>query len=237
MHTEHECLVSLFKPEDLIADVFAGVGPFAIQAAKKGCAVLGNDLNPSSAKYFLKNVEDNRVGLIHPYLHFESLLMDFFGQVTNLVRVSCEDGRDFIRSSMARAYDQPFPAYTGPKVSKMQEQRERKQLYTKAKGKSIPSPAAKPARKMISHFVMNLPDSAITFLDAFRGLLVDDGSRDLAEVYHQMPMIHCYCFTRELDFECAERDIRQVRIRVSRLDWLLLTPLLESGRADGPPTT
>jgi tRNA (guanine37-N1)-methyltransferase len=61
LHTEHERLVSLFKPQDVIVDVFAGVGPFAIPAAKKGCAVLGNDLNPNGAKYLLKNVEDNKV--------------------------------------------------------------------------------------------------------------------------------------------------------------------------------
>lgn len=61
MHTEHERLVQLFRPEEVIADVFAGVGPFAVPAAKKGCAVLGNDLNPNSAKYLLKNVQDNRV--------------------------------------------------------------------------------------------------------------------------------------------------------------------------------
>ena len=63
LHTEHERLVSLFKPEDVVADVFAGVGPFVIPAAKRGCAVLANDLNPNSAKYLLKNVENNRVGL------------------------------------------------------------------------------------------------------------------------------------------------------------------------------
>jgi tRNA (guanine37-N1)-methyltransferase len=53
--------VQLFTPDDVIVDVFAGVGPFAIPAAKKGCAVLANDLNPSSARYLLKNVQDNRV--------------------------------------------------------------------------------------------------------------------------------------------------------------------------------
>ena len=54
----------MFKPDDVIADVFAGVGPFAVPAAKKGCAVLGNDLNPNSAKYLTQNVEDNRVSSI-----------------------------------------------------------------------------------------------------------------------------------------------------------------------------
>lgn len=61
MHTEHERLVQTFKPEEAIADVFAGVGPFAIPAAKKGCAVLANDLNPESAKYLSINVTNNRV--------------------------------------------------------------------------------------------------------------------------------------------------------------------------------
>jgi len=63
----------MFKPEDIVADVFAGVGPFAVPAAKKGCAVLGNDLNPNSAKYLLKNVEDNRV--ICYFLCFISYLL------------------------------------------------------------------------------------------------------------------------------------------------------------------
>lgn len=125
--------------------------------------------------------------------------------------MSCEDGRDFIRSIVARVYDDPFPAYT-PKPSKIQEKERRRLQKPELKGKVTSSPVVLPTRKMITHFVMNLPDSAITFLDAFRGILVDEGSRNLAEVYHQMPMIHCYCFTRELEFQSAERDIRQVRI-------------------------
>jgi tRNA (guanine37-N1)-methyltransferase len=61
LHTEHDRLVQLFHPDDVIADVFAGVGPFTIPAAKRGCAIFANDLNPSSVKYLLKNVEDNGV--------------------------------------------------------------------------------------------------------------------------------------------------------------------------------
>ena len=66
LHTEHERLIQLFRSEEVIADVFAGVGPFAIPAAKKGCGVLANDLNPNSVKYLQKNVADNRVSLIPP---------------------------------------------------------------------------------------------------------------------------------------------------------------------------
>ena len=61
--TEHERLVSLFGPGELIADVFAGVGPFAIPAARKNCLVLANDLNPSSTEYLARNSIDNKVRL------------------------------------------------------------------------------------------------------------------------------------------------------------------------------
>lgn len=42
-------------------DVFAGVGPFAIPAAKKGCRVVANDLNPESCKWLRQNVQINKV--------------------------------------------------------------------------------------------------------------------------------------------------------------------------------
>ena len=61
LHTEHGRLVDLFKPEDVVADVFAGVGPFAIPAAKKGCGVFANDLNPNSYEYLEKNIVGNKV--------------------------------------------------------------------------------------------------------------------------------------------------------------------------------
>lgn len=50
-----------FKPEDVVADVMAGVGPFAMPASKRGCGVLANDLNPESYKYLSVNIKNNRV--------------------------------------------------------------------------------------------------------------------------------------------------------------------------------
>lgn len=61
LHHEHERLISLFPPGCVIADVMAGVGPFAIPAAKKGCYVLGNDLNPESVKWMRENRLKNKV--------------------------------------------------------------------------------------------------------------------------------------------------------------------------------
>jgi tRNA (guanine37-N1)-methyltransferase len=65
LQTEHARLVNMFQPHEVIADVFAGVGPFALPAAKKGCAVLANDLNPDSYKYLTLNINDNRVSRSH----------------------------------------------------------------------------------------------------------------------------------------------------------------------------
>jgi tRNA (guanine37-N1)-methyltransferase len=61
---EHERLVALLPPKSVVADVMAGVGPFAIPAAKKGCYVLGNDLNPESVKWMRENRVQNRVSFV-----------------------------------------------------------------------------------------------------------------------------------------------------------------------------
>jgi hypothetical protein len=59
---------------------------------------------------------------------------------------------------------------------------------------------------------MNLPDSALTFLDAFRGILADS---DLKEAYaNRLPTVHCHCFTRELDPKQAEQDIVEVCLQL-----------------------
>lgn len=62
---EHDRLVSQFKAGDIVCDVFAGIGPFALPASKnKSCWVFANDLNPVSYKYLCENISLNKVGLI-----------------------------------------------------------------------------------------------------------------------------------------------------------------------------
>ena len=61
---EHARLIHSFSAEDVVADMFCGVGPFSIPAAKKGCTVHSNDLNPSSFYYLNRNVISNHVGLV-----------------------------------------------------------------------------------------------------------------------------------------------------------------------------
>lgn len=208
LHTEHGRLVELFKPEDVVADVFAGVGPFAVPAGRKGCGVFANDLNPESFNFLELNIEKNNVCATSGRIAHVSPLADY-QQVNALVRPSCEDGKDFIRAVIARALENPLPP-PAPPMSKTQRLKALRQAKQNGQRRS-PSPLLA-ERSRITQFVMNLPDTAILFLGAFRGVLspASIGGRNLSGVYREMPMVHCYCFTREEEPEKAAADIRQV---------------------------
>ncbi|XP_060660941.1 tRNA (guanine(37)-N1)-methyltransferase [Drosophila nasuta] len=60
LSTEHERIVKLLQPGDVLYDVFAGVGPFSVPAAKKRCHVLANDLNPVSFEWLQHNAKRNK---------------------------------------------------------------------------------------------------------------------------------------------------------------------------------
>ncbi|KZV34781.1 tRNA (guanine(37)-N1)-methyltransferase 2 [Dorcoceras hygrometricum] len=77
---EHLRLISMFRTGDIICDMFAGIGPFTIPAAQKGCYVYANDLNPDSIRYLKINAEKNKVD--------------------NLVRAYNLDARKFVSSLM-----------------------------------------------------------------------------------------------------------------------------------------
>ena len=135
------------------------------------------------------------------------------------MRASCEDGHEFIRHAAIRVAADPLPGFTGRPLSQSQ-----RRAQSREQSRALMPPSQLPPRKRIGHFVMNLPDSAITFLDAFRGIFAQSSSpsvsdTDLKALYDVMPMVHCHCFTRELDREAAERDIRHVSTSLC-IHWL-----------------
>ncbi|WAQ88354.1 hypothetical protein PtA15_9A481 [Puccinia triticina] len=73
------------------------------------------------------------------------------------------------------------------------------------------------------HFIINLPDSSIQFLDAFRDLYIplsnSEGFLDAVKKKSKLPLLHCYCFTRQVDD--AENDICQ---RVSEVMRVKISP-------------
>ncbi|EWS71696.1 tRNA (guanine(37)-N1)-methyltransferase, putative (macronuclear) [Tetrahymena thermophila SB210] len=61
LQTERDRVLKLIKPNETVLDLFCGVGPLAIRAAKMGCKVICNDLNPHCYDYLLINREKNNV--------------------------------------------------------------------------------------------------------------------------------------------------------------------------------
>jgi len=189
LHAEHERLVKLFDTSDVVADVFAGVGPFAIPAAKKGCTVFANDLNPSSTEYMQKNCTTNKVA--------------------ERVRITTMDGRAFIRQVLREVAERPFTNVSLIISSKERAKLERQRRLDPSTATNIPE---LPPKRRIDHFVMNLPATAIEFLDAFNGAFQNLRNAEGAEALYTpktMPKIHCHCFTKELEREKAIEDIRQ----------------------------
>lgn len=178
LHTEHDRLVTqYFKPNEVVCDVFAGVGPFAIPAGKKEAIVLANDLNPESFKYLKENITLNKVN---------SMVTPF-----NL------DGSEFIKQSPL-LLQKLIQSKEDGKI-KLQIKQKRKRHKKNDHGEIIEksTEAHKPEFKEIvipneiSHFVMNLPDSAIDFLGDFVGLY--DNATDKEK---KMPWIHVHCFEK-----------------------------------------
>eukprot|EP01063_Lacrimia_lanifica_P021661 TRINITY_DN2915_c0_g3_i3.p1 TRINITY_DN2915_c0_g3~~TRINITY_DN2915_c0_g3_i3.p1 ORF type:complete len:400 (+),score=103.19 TRINITY_DN2915_c0_g3_i3:10-1209(+) len=144
LQTEHTRLVEIIGKDDILADVMAGVGPFAVPAAKKGIRVFSNDLNPESYAAMVQNAAANGVAK----------------------RCTCSnlDGRVFVRNMRDLL---------------LTEATEEGRAFLQGNGDV--------------HFSMNLPATAVEFLDAFR----DWGP----EAASSRAVIHVYCFSSAVDFK------------------------------------
>ncbi|MCD6547256.1 MAG: class I SAM-dependent methyltransferase family protein [Nanoarchaeota archaeon] len=59
--SEHLRVINQIKPNEVVFDLFAGVGPFAIPAAKRAKKVVAIDINPYAIKYLKENARINKV--------------------------------------------------------------------------------------------------------------------------------------------------------------------------------
>ncbi|KZO96368.1 hypothetical protein CALVIDRAFT_563863 [Calocera viscosa TUFC12733] len=126
LDNEHARIVEKFQPNEVICDVMGGVGPFSIPAAKKGCAVLLNDLNPNAIKWARFNITKNKV--------------------EDLIRLYEIDGVDFIRKSVVDLFKEPFPAWEPPRPISRRELLEEWKRTMQRQGKWDPSRAPKSLR-------------------------------------------------------------------------------------------
>ncbi|HEX7445217.1 MAG TPA: class I SAM-dependent methyltransferase family protein, partial [Methanothrix sp.] len=59
--TERLRIASLVRPADVVLDMFAGVGPFALLLARRVASVIAMDKNPVAVKYLRENARLNRI--------------------------------------------------------------------------------------------------------------------------------------------------------------------------------
>ncbi|CAI9100280.1 OLC1v1037244C1 [Oldenlandia corymbosa var. corymbosa] len=241
---EHLRLISTFRPGEIICDMFAGIGPFAIPAALKGCLVYANDLNPDSIRYLKINARGNKVDdLVHAYnmdaRKFISQLMT--GPSSNL---EFEESKSELSVEQCTSADGQLMANDKSEVkqvpkdslsqlvtitsscsqvdkhattSKRRSQNSFGENGTSGIASDVSAKTKQGSNKRIrssetfnkkpwehvDHVVMNLPASALDFLDAFRGLI----KRRYWKT--SLPLIHCYCFKRSsetMDFIISKAE-------------------------------
>ncbi|GAB4828351.1 hypothetical protein Ancab_035348 [Ancistrocladus abbreviatus] len=235
---EHIRLVSLFQAGETIFDMFAGIGPFAIPAAQKGCMVFANDLNPDSIRYLKINAEMNRVDD-----HVCAYNLDARKFISDMMTVplkstpgsseakkACEEcdlstnGEIQSGSTTMKVNKEEELAHSLSKVDHQQDlsikgdqtacATKRSSEHCGAENGTAASPEISGIRKCrtnkrikgfkspernpwehVDHVIMNLPASAIQFLDAFRGCIQKKYWKGL------LPWVHCYCFMRSTETE------------------------------------
>lgn len=187
LHTEHELLVSSFKKNELVIDVMAGVGPFSVPAGKREIFVLSNDLNPDSFLYMKENIKMNKVG--------------------TFVKPMNMDGRVLIRDCYK--YVTEFYEENDGKVE-IKEIKKKRKLDDGTTSSKVTTVREVPIPKFPSHFIMNLPDSALEFLNEYRGILPESAKQ--LEGF-KLPMVHVYCFEK-FDANEPEPTMEELHHRV-----------------------
>jgi tRNA (guanine37-N1)-methyltransferase len=168
LNTEHERLISKFQAGEAVCDVMAGVGPFAVPAGKREVFVSANDLNPDSFAGLNYAIQKNKV--------------------EKFVTADCMDGREFIRRATKALSSRDTTVLVRQKVKKP-VQRWNGRPPSKAPNKVLEAP------KTFQHYVMNLPATAVEFLDAFKGTYAGRQKEFAPHTETKLPMVHVYCFS------------------------------------------
>ncbi|KAF9604261.1 hypothetical protein IFM89_004967 [Coptis chinensis] len=215
---EHIRLISLFLDGDIICDMFSGIGPFVIPAAQKGCIVYANDLNPDSVRYLKINAEINKVDdRVCAYNMDARAFICHLMQVPDCLETFSESERSTVYMKEIpingidhrEATESPCTTFSASATKRPSEISEEEYgneggaelevtgRIKRSRNKRIRGfkPINIRTWEHVDHVVMNLPASALQFLDAFRGLIHRKYWKG------SLPWIHCYCFLRSTETE------------------------------------
>lgn len=188
---EQERLLSLFKPGEALCDVTAGVGPFAIPAAKKGVWVRANDLNPACYQALCNAITANKV--------------------PSFVLAHKMDGAEFIKSATQNLLQEQRTYTKRPfiHIPRNATAAEKEKIMADIEARSIE--VREPPT--FDHYVMNLPATGIEFLRAFKGIYYGNEELFAPLRGRTLPMIHVYTFQARYETEDEERE--ELRQRLS----------------------
>ncbi|KAL1903088.1 tRNA(m(1)G37)methyltransferase [Sporothrix stenoceras] len=231
LEPEHTRLLYLFKPGEVVVDLMAGIGPFAVPAGKRGVFVWANDMNPNSYEALGNAIKRNKAGSYVRPFNEDGLV--FIHKSADLVRESSEANEGAL--DVPDTVDSRNQQGSKPAQAQKQQQQQKQQKQPAKEDSTATSAAGGPkARKQppprrhvpvpptISHFVMNLPASAITFLPCFKGLYaahedlfkpVEGAEAPADKVYPKLPIVHTHCFAPKDDDQSI--PFGDVRDRVS----------------------
>ena len=140
LHSEHARMAAEFGRGELVWDLFAGVGPFAVLAAQRGVQVLANDLNPASAEALVVNARRNGV--------------------SKLVGVYNLDAAEFVeRALRSAAGGTDAESLAGSRLPC---------ALADGEGGALDDASAGMEGRMPSHVLMNLPADSLRFLEPLR---------------------------------------------------------------------
>lgn len=78
LSTERQRILAQVTGSEVVLDMFAGVGPFAITLAAKALFVAAADINPQAVELMVENISHNRVSNVLPILADARRLSDVF---------------------------------------------------------------------------------------------------------------------------------------------------------------
>lgn len=193
----------------IVADLMGGVGPFAVPLAQRGCIVHANDLNPESYKWLKYNTQTLNKG------------------IEKKVYCNNADAREFVSRLRGRNF-----------ISNDNDDNKEKRVGIFAPESDPGSDSNEKEDKdrnvvWFHHAIMNLPQTAIEFLDAFQGYLYtgkDNKFNKIQDFKNNnndndgcffLPMIHVYCFEKETDGTSESAAINAIQRCSHVLDWKL----------------
>ncbi|ORZ03354.1 guanine(37)-N1-methyltransferase [Syncephalastrum racemosum] len=191
LQTEHDRLIKKFKKDEYICDVFGGVGPFALPAAKKGCRVYANDLNPESFRWLQENIKINKI-----MSGIKSYNLDgsaFIQQAAHDLQATSKEWKafDHVVMNLPATAIEFLGAFRGI-------YRERKSLYEAAADPKLPT--------IHCHCFSKSQDPTRDIFDRVKqaiGLHIDESRAEVHLVRNVAPKKNMYCISFPLTPEIA----------------------------------